>query len=58
MNKDEILNAICTLSSAQGFYSDLYDKLTDGSIESENFLQELVDADFKDTVDLVLYLES
>lgn len=56
MNKQEILEAIKNLSSGQGFYERLYEKLSDDSIES--LLEELENQNFKDTIDLILYLES
>lgn len=57
MNRTEILNAIRTLSETQGFYTRVYNKLIDGSAESETVLDELEAQDFKDIVDLIMYLE-
>ena len=57
MNKKEILNAIKNLASSQGFYGRLYEKLTDGSEESLKFLIELEHQNFKDSVDLIMWLE-
>jgi len=57
MNSTEILNAIKLLAKSQGFYSRLYDKLIDGSKESEDFLQELESKNFNDITDLILYYE-
>lgn len=53
-----ILDWIKQLSGSQGFYQRLYDKLTDGSDESSKYLEHLESQNFKDIVDLVLYLES
>lgn len=58
MNRKEILNAISNLSSSQGFYGRLYEQLTNESEDSERFLSELEAQNFKDSVDLILYLES
>ena len=57
MNRTEILKAIKELSSTQGFYTRVYNKLIDGSAESETVLDELEAQDFKDIVDLIMYLE-
>lgn len=57
MNSTEILNAIKLLAKSQRFYSRLYDKLIDGSKESEDFLQELESKNFNDITDLILYYE-
>ena len=58
MNQQEILESIKNLASSQGFYGRLYEKLSDNSSESLEILEKLEDQNFKDTVDLVLYLES
>lgn len=57
MDRTEILKAIKKLSSTQGFYGRIYEKLTDESEESEAVLNELEAQDFKDIVDLIMYLE-
>ena len=57
MNRQEILDAIKFLASSQGSYKRLYDILSDKSSESEEFLDKLESLNFKDTVDLVMYLE-
>ena len=57
MNKEQILSAIRNLAASQGFYGRLYEKLTDGSEESEKFLQTMEDENFGDVVDMVLWLE-
>lgn len=55
MNREEIINSIKDLAKCQGFYSRLYDYiLTDNS---EEFISELESQNFKDTIDLILYLE-
>ena len=57
MNKKQILKALSNLAKSQGFYGRLYDKLTDGSEESEAYLEELVEQKFKNAVDLVMFIE-
>ena len=57
MKRDGILNAIQMLSTSQGFYGRLYERLTDGSDEAENALDLLEAQNFADVVDLVLYIE-
>ena len=56
MNKDLIINAIKTLSGSKGFYGRLYDYIK--SEEGEPYLQELVNQNFKDVVDLIMYVEN
>lgn len=46
------------LGNSQGFYQRLYNKLSDGTIESSNFLIKLENMRFDDIVDLILYLEN
>ena len=58
MNTQDILTAIGRLAHTQGFYSRLYEKLTDGSEESEDYLIMLETQKFSDVVDLVMFLES
>ena len=57
MKKEQILSAINNLSASQGFYGRLYEKLTDGSEESEEFLNTLEKQNFGDVVDMVMWLE-
>lgn len=57
MNEEQILNAIKELAQSQGFYGRLYRDLTDGSKQAEIILNTLVEQNFKDKVDLVLYIE-
>ena len=57
MGKKQILKTIKNLAKSQGFYDRLYNKLTDGSEESEAYLEELVEQKFKDTLDLVMFIE-
>lgn len=57
MKKEQILNAISNLSASQGFYGRLYEKLTDGTEESEAFLSTMEKQNFGDVVDMVMWLE-
>lgn len=54
MNKEEILNSIKSLASGQGFYGRLYEQLYD----NEEALEFLEKQNFKDIIDLILYLET
>lgn len=57
MTKQEILNLVCSLAKSQGFYTRLYQFLTEGGEEAEEFLDILEKKNFKDGVDLILYFE-
>ena len=57
MNKKQILKAIKNLAKSQGFYDRLYNKLTDGSEESEAYLEEMVEQKFKNVADLITFIE-
>lgn len=57
MNREEILNLVKTLASSQGFYTRLYQFLSENSEESEEYLDLLVNKNFKDQIDLILYFE-
>lgn len=58
MKKGEILAIFKSLSRSQGFYSRIYNSLMELSEEERNKrLQPLEDKNFKDTIDLILYLE-
>lgn len=57
MNKKQILKVINNLAKAQGFYERLYNKLTDGSEESEAYLEEMVEQKFKNVADLITFIE-
>ena len=58
MNRTQILNAIAGLAASQGFYGRLYEALTNGTEESENFLDTMEEQNFSDVVDMVMWLES
>ncbi len=57
MTRNEIINTIESLAKSQGFYSRLYSFLNENSEESEKYLDLLENENFKDPVDLILYLE-
>lgn len=57
MNREQILNAIRSLAASQGFYGRLYEALTNGTQESENFLATMEAQNFGDVVDMVMWLE-
>ena len=58
MNKEQILDAIRSLAASQGFYGRLYDTLTDGSEQSDEFLPTMEKQYFGDKLDMVMWLES
>lgn len=53
MNKQEIMNAIKELSYSQGFYGRIYEHLK----EDNEWLEYLASENFKDIVELVMFLE-
>lgn len=57
MNRQEILSSIQSLSMSQGFYGRLYQFLTNGSDEAEEYMNKLEEQKFNDVVDLVMYIE-
>lgn len=61
MKRQEILEAIRLLARAQGFYGRLYERLLETQQEDydtyDEFMQALERLDFKDSLDLVMYLE-
>ena len=57
MNREEILSSIRSLSMSQGFYGRLYQFLTSGSDEAEEYMDKLEEQKFKNPVDLVMYIE-
>lgn len=54
MKKEQIYDAIRSLARSQGFYCDLLEYVEN----NEEYLEELEEQNFKDVVDLVLYLET
>lgn len=57
MNRDEILNILSSLAKSQGTYARLYKTLSDGSEDSEKFLNLMESQGFNDTVDMIMWLE-
>ena len=57
MNRQEILSSIQSLSMSQGFYGKLYQFLTNGNDEAEEYLNKLEEQKLNDVVDLVMYIE-
>lgn len=61
MKREEILGAIKTLASSQGFYGRLYNNLmelqTEDITKFNEVMEELESKNFKDVVDLVMYIE-
>lgn len=57
MNREQILSTIGSLAASQGFYGRLYNALTNGTEESENFLATMEEQNFGDVVDMVMWLE-
>ena len=53
MNKKDILHAVEMLSCSQGFYCRIYMELQ----ENEDFLNYLVEQNFNDVVDMIMFLE-
>lgn len=58
MNREQILNAVKNLAASQGFYGRLYEVLSSGTEEAENALGQMVEQNFGDAVDMVMWLES
>lgn len=58
MKKKEILNAIRSLAASQGFYSRLLISLSSNEPDSVAYLEYLEEQNFKDAVDLIMFLES
>lgn len=57
MNRQEIIDNIEMLSRSQGFYGRLYNAIISGNEEAENYLDNLEEQNFKDVVDMILYIE-
>lgn len=57
MKKEEILSAIRSLAANQGFYGKLLFVLSSDEPDAIAYLNYLEEQNFKDTVDLVMFLE-
>lgn len=53
MNKEEILKAVKSLAQSQGFYGRLLQQLE----SNEKALEYLEQQNFKDEIDLILFIE-
>lgn len=58
MKKEEILKAIRSLAASQGFYGRLLTLLTSDEPDAIAYLEYLEEQNFKDTVDLIMFLEA
>jgi hypothetical protein len=59
LKKDDIMNIFKSLSSSQGFYGRVVSYLESlPENEKERNLRALEEQNFKDEVDLILYMES
>lgn len=59
MKREEIMETIKTLASSQGLYSRLYRVLMELDEEKYNeVMTELESQNFKDGIDLVMFIES
>lgn len=58
MNRDEIREVFESLACSQGFYGRLLRQIDEADEEArENFWKDLEDQNFKDAVDVVMYIE-
>lgn len=58
MNREEIREVFKQLAMSQGFYGRLLRQIDEADEEArENFWKDLEDQNFKDSVDLILYIE-
>ena len=58
MNRDEIREVFKQLAMSQGFYGRLLRQIDEADEEArENFWKDLEDQNFKDSVDVILYIE-
>lgn len=57
MKKEEILSAIRSLAASQGFYGRLLAILTSDEPDAIAYLEYLEEQNFKDIIDLVMFLE-
>lgn len=62
MNREEIMAAIHDLAKSKGFYGRIEEALTEAKTKCPEFYEQamthLEAQNFKDIVDLILYLES
>jgi len=58
MNREQILDAFRSLAHSQGFYGRLLEQIDSVDEETrEDFLSDLESRNFRDVVDLVMWIE-
>lgn len=59
MSKEQIMNTFKSLAQSQGFYGRIVDELESMSESNRNmYLEGLEKQNFKDAIDLVIFMES
>lgn len=58
MNREEILETIRSLAESQGFYGRLVKILESDELDALAYLELLEEQNFKDPIDLILFIES
>lgn len=58
MNREEILETIRSLAKSQGFYGRLVKILESDELDTLAYLELLEEQNFKDPIDLILFIES
>ena len=58
MKRKNILNLFHNLANSQGYYGRLLNQIYSNPVWGDRFLDHLEKQNFKDSVDLILYLES
>lgn len=58
MNREEILETIRSLAKSQGFYGRLVKFLESDELDALAYLELLEEQNFKDPIDLILFIES
>lgn len=58
MNREEILETIRSLAKSQGFYGRLLKILESDELDALAYLELLEEQNFKDPIDLILFIES
>lgn len=58
MSGENIIKCLKTLSERNSIYKKVYKKVTSNTKEGRLYLKNLVDAEFEDISDLIVYFES
>lgn len=58
MSGENIIKCLKTLSERNSIYKKVYKKVTSNTKEGRLYLNNLVDAEFEDIADLIVYFES